>query len=439
MKTLFPAESLKKALVVAAALALLSSCIHKKYETPITKDTQQPDKVLFDKSMHDIEHGRYEVARIELNTLMNTYESSEYLAKAKLAIADSWFREGGANGMAQAEAEYKDFELFYPTMPEASEAQHKICMIHYKQMDKPDRDPLEAMRAETECRALLAQYPNSKYAPATAQILRNIQEVLGEHEFTVGDFYFHRGANPAAANRLSYVADQYPLFSQADDALFEAGQSYLNMGPRFRQNAAADFARIVREYPLSDRADAAKKALQDLEIPLPEVDRAAAEREKYDIENYRKPSMLSESMGFMRRGPDVSAAAKAGQPAMENVLFPIPASVPKANNGETTANGAVGGTTDVNGSIVSDPTKLDQSKDARSLPAVTGKAAAANAQAVPSNHQADLEKARQQAKKKAKKQRKKKAAPQEQQQTAPAAQNSQPEAAGSLQAHPQAQ
>ena len=439
MKTLFPAESLKKALVVAAALALLSSCIHKKYETPITKDTQQPDKVLFDKSMHDIEHGRYEVARIELNTLMNTYESSEYLAKAKLAIADSWFREGGANGMAQAEAEYKDFELFYPTMPEASEAQHKICMIHYKQMDKPDRDPLEAIRAETECRALLTQYPNSKYAPATAQILRNVQEVLGEHEFTVGDFYFHRGANPAAANRLSYVADQYPLFSQADDALFEAGQSYLNMGPRFRQNAAADFARIVREYPLSDRADAAKKALQDLEIPLPEVDQAAAEREKYDIENYRKPSMLSESMGFMRRGPDVSAAAKAGQPAMEDVLFPIPASVPKVNNGETAANGAVGGTTDVNGSIVSDPTKLDQSKDARSLPAATGKAAAVNAQAVPSNHQADLEKAREQAKKKAKKQHKKKVAPQEQQQVAPAAQNSQPEGAGSQQAHPQAQ
>src|SRR6185437_2579774 len=444
MKMLFPAESLKKALVAAAALALLSSCIHKKYETPITKDTQQPDKVLFDKAMHDIEHGRYEVARIELNTLMNTYESSEFLAKAKLAIADSWFREGGANGMAQAEAEYKDFELFYPTMPEASEAQHKICMIHYKQMDKPDRDPLEAIRAETECRNLLTQYPNSKYAPATAQILRNVQEVLGQHEFTVGDFYFHRGANPAAANRLSYVADQYPLFSQADDALFEAGQSYLNMGPRFRQNAAADFTRIVREYPLSDRADAAKKALQDLEMPVPEADRAAAEREKYDIENYRKPSILSESMGFMRRGPDVSAAAKAGQPAMDNVLFPIPASVPKANNGETAANTAAGGTTDVNGSIVSDPTKLEQSKDARSLPAATGaatsKAAAANAQAVPSNHEADLKKAREEAKKRAKKHRKKKVAPQEQQQEAtPAAQNTQPEAAGAQQSRPQAQ
>ena len=46
----------------------------KKYENPITKDTQQPDKVLFDKAINDIEHGRYEVARLTLNTLINTYD-----------------------------------------------------------------------------------------------------------------------------------------------------------------------------------------------------------------------------------------------------------------------------------------------------------------------------------------------------------------------------
>ena len=109
----------KRALLPVLSIGLLASCIHKKYETPITKNTQQPDKVLFDQAMHDIEHGRYEVARISLQTLMNTYESSEFLAKAKLAIADSWYREGGANGLAQAEAEYKDFKLFYPNMPEA--------------------------------------------------------------------------------------------------------------------------------------------------------------------------------------------------------------------------------------------------------------------------------------------------------------------------------
>src|SRR5690242_15385739 len=134
----------KLAGVLAVALTV-SSCAfkHKKYENPITADTVQPDKILFDKAIRDLEKGRYEIARITLNTLINTYESSEYLAKAKLAIADAWFREGGARGRAQAEQAYKDFILFYPTMAEAAESQEKLCMIHYKQMDKPDRDQNE--------------------------------------------------------------------------------------------------------------------------------------------------------------------------------------------------------------------------------------------------------------------------------------------------------
>src|SRR5579864_4849609 len=175
------------AILATIALAV-SGCGFKrhKYENPITKDTKQPDKLLYDKSINDIEHGRYEVARITLNTLINTYDQSEFMAKAKLAVADSWYREGGAAGMAQAEAEYKDFILFYPTMEEAAESQEKICMIHYRQMDKSDRDPSEALRAEDECRQLIVQFPNSKFVPETQQLLRNIQEALADDEYKVG-------------------------------------------------------------------------------------------------------------------------------------------------------------------------------------------------------------------------------------------------------------
>src|SRR3989440_2468294 len=157
---------------LAAAAVLLSGCGIKrhKYDNPISKDTQQPDKVLFDKAVNDIEHSRFEIARLTLQTLINTYDTSEFLAKAKLAIADSWYREGGAHGLAQAEAEYKDFILFYPTMEEAAEAQDKVCTIHYKQMEKSDRDPMHALRAEAECRTLLTQFPNSKFAPKAEQL-----------------------------------------------------------------------------------------------------------------------------------------------------------------------------------------------------------------------------------------------------------------------------
>src|ERR1700761_9211111 len=126
-----------------AVAVLLGGCgiRRKKYDNPITKDTQQPDKVLFDKAIDDIEHSRFERARLTLQTLMNTYDTSEYLAKAKLAIADSWYQEGGARGLAQAEAEYKDFILFSPAMEESAEAQEKICKMQFNQMDKSDRDP----------------------------------------------------------------------------------------------------------------------------------------------------------------------------------------------------------------------------------------------------------------------------------------------------------
>ena len=143
------------------------------------------------------------MARLTLNTLINTYDQSEYMAKAKLAIADSWYREGGTHGLAQAEAEYKDFILFYPTMEESAEAQEKVCMIQVKQMDKADRDATHAASAEAECRTLLTQYPNSKFAPQGAQMLRNIQEVLADGEYQVGTFYYGKGVfYSSAANRL---------------------------------------------------------------------------------------------------------------------------------------------------------------------------------------------------------------------------------------------
>ncbi len=352
-------------LVMIVLGTLLTSCgfKRKKYEDPITKNTQQPDKILFDKSINDIEHGRYEEARLTLNTLINTYDSSEYLAKAKLAIADSWFREGGVHGMAQAEAEYKDFELFYPTMPEAAESQYKICNIHYIQMEMPDRDPDNALRAEQECRQLITQYPNSKWVPEAEQKLRDIQEVLAQAEFDAGDFYYHKGANAAAANRMKGLVEEYPLFSNADEALWEEADSYSRMGPRFRQNEGDALAEIVRDYPLSPRAEQARRKLQSLELPVPEADPKAVARMKYDKENYHRPSMTHRGMAFMSGKPDVSHAAQTGEPTMTNPTPTIPVSVPlpvQASVNEVTV------------APVTDPTALDKLPDARSNPAGSG-------------------------------------------------------------------
>lgn len=352
---------LSKRLAVVLCLVVLASCgFRKKYENPITKDTLQPDKVLYDKAIRDLEKNRFEVARLTLQTLINTYDTSEFLAKAKLAIADSWFREGGSHGLAQAEAEYKDFILFYPALEEAAEAQEKVCMIHYRQMEKPDRDTNHALRAEDECRQLLVQFPNSRFAPRAQQLLRNIQEVIAEGEFRVGNYYHNKGSWPAAANRLNALVDLYPLYSSADEALWMLGDSYSRMGPRFRDKTGRAYQRIVKDYPLSDYVEEAKKKLKEMEMEIPEPDPVAVARMKYEQENRVNKGMRSKAFGIFRKSPDVSQAAKSGTPTMERGSPTIPASVP--------IPAEAGGVTDVTVSTVSDPAALDSRPDARANP-----------------------------------------------------------------------
>ena len=138
----------------------------------------QPDKILYERATNEIVHGRYDVGRLTLQTLINTYPDSEYLAKAKLAIADSYYNEGGVSGLTQSEAEYKDFITFFPTAPEAPQAQYRIGMAHFRLMAKADRDQTEARLAEAEFKEFLLKYPDNPVTVRVKARLRETQEVL---------------------------------------------------------------------------------------------------------------------------------------------------------------------------------------------------------------------------------------------------------------------
>src|SRR5207248_504790 len=125
----------------------VASCHHNKVANPIANvNSKQPDKVLFDRAMDAMNHGKYDVARMTLQTLINTYPDSEYVARAKLAVGDSWYAEGST-------------------------------------------------------------------------------EVLAQREFEIGRFYYLRESWPAAIARLKSLTDAYPLFSQADEALYMLGNA----------------------------------------------------------------------------------------------------------------------------------------------------------------------------------------------------------------------
>jgi outer membrane protein assembly factor BamD len=315
-------------------LAITVACTNKKVNNPLADvGSKQPDKVLFDRAMDAMKHNRFDVSRITLQTLINTYPDSEYIARAKLAMADSWYAEGGGTAMTQAEIEYKDFITFFPNMPEAAEAQLKIANIHYQEMEKPDRDYTHAMRAEDEYRQLILQFPDSKLVPEAKQRLLEVQEVLAEREFGVGRFYYLRQSYPAAIARLRTVVDRYPLYSQADESLYLLGQAYedeiamlrarkLNEAQKarliqeFTTSAAQAYSRILTRYPLMDRAEDAKARLEALHQPVPRPTKGAVAQNKAEEDSRRETGMVQKLMRNFRKHPDVAQAAKVGEPPL---------------------------------------------------------------------------------------------------------------------------
>ena len=86
-------------LAALAAVIALAGCAGQKTATakPDTNKTEsaEADKVLYERALNDLKHNRFDTSRLSFQTLINTYPDSEYLAKAKLSIADSYFKEGG--------------------------------------------------------------------------------------------------------------------------------------------------------------------------------------------------------------------------------------------------------------------------------------------------------------------------------------------------------
>ena len=348
------------ALIGCAALVLATGCGRDPYDNPIANNSQQPDKILFDRAINDIEKHRYELGRITLQTLINTYPDSEYIAKSKLAIADSWYREGTSHALAQAEAEYKDFITFFPTMEESAESQMKVCRIHYEQMEKPDRDNTHAVKADTECRQMLLQYPNSRFVGETQQMLREIQEVIAEGEYRVGSFYARKGSYRAGVNRLQAVTDHYPLFSKSDEALWTLGNTYERMGEQYQDSSVDAYVKLVRDYPLSPYVDPAKQKLTAFNHPIPESDPERFQVMKYNLENSSEQGMFGKVFGMFGTRPDLRQAAKTGDPTMTAFMPTTPPGVTP-----TTGIAPVQPSAEVTAETISGPSKLDTEPDAR--------------------------------------------------------------------------
>ena len=307
----------------------------KKIDPTAAADAGLPDKVLYDKAVAATKKGHFDVARLDLQTLLNTYPDSQYQMKAKLAIGDSWYKEGGTAALTQAEQEYKDFITFFPNAPEAAEAQMRVGDIYFRQMDKPDRDYSKATHAEQEYRLMLQQFPDSPLVPQAKQRLREVQEVMATRESEIGGFYSTRSNWPATIARYQTVVDTYPQYSHMDDVLVGLGDAYesearfvrtmklpeagkARLEKIYDDQAAAAYRKVVLEHSAAPHVEDARDRLDamHLPIPTPSPEQAAA---SVALENSRRQYRLEDRARLLiLHQPDVVLAARDGEPTLSD-------------------------------------------------------------------------------------------------------------------------
>ena len=326
--------------LTAGANMAHAGIFHRKNKPLKTSDdalasvqSQQPDKALFDRAMLALKKGKYDVARLDLQTLLNTYPDSEYQMRAKLAIGDTWFKEGGAAAMEQAESEYKDFITFFPNQPEAAEAQMKVADIYYKQMEKPDRDPTQTVRAQEEYRQMILQFPDSTLIPQAKQHLREVQEVLADHEFNIGGYYLTREDYSAAIARLQSLIDSYPLYSHADQVLLGIGDAYAaeahsaqqlrldaaakeRLSALYTERAAQAYDRVILDYPMMPHADDARDHLEALNQPVPEPTQQAIAASEAQEQSRSVVNLKDKVVLLITARPSTQQASRLGQPTL---------------------------------------------------------------------------------------------------------------------------
>jgi outer membrane protein assembly factor BamD len=252
-----------------------------------------------------MEKHNYAQAQVTLQTFISTYQDSDLFPKAKFALAETYYREGGRESLDSAEAAFKDFIIYFRDDPLAADAQMWVAMTHVRRVQSPDRDNTEARLAELELREMIASYPNSHLLEEAKQKLREVIEILAEGSFKIANQYYLKKNYKASVDRFKEIEEKWPDFSKMDETLFYHGESL-----RLAKNAEASgvfYADVVANFPLSPRAKLAKQRLLELDMPVPAPNPLALSRPPQQTDK----SVLNKTIGVFKSHPTVPLTTSA--------------------------------------------------------------------------------------------------------------------------------
>lgn len=194
--------------------------------------------------------GNYELARDRLETLQAQFPFGPYSEQASLDIIYVYHKLEEPDSAVAAAERFLRFNPRHERVPYVhfmmgviEQERGRFFLSQYFDLERDARDPQPLARAFRAFRTVVADYPDSRYAPVARQRLVTLRNMLARHQVGVARFYLDGEAPVAAANRAVAVLEEYqgtPAVAEALDILLE---SYRRMGI---EDLAEDVRRVIR-------------------------------------------------------------------------------------------------------------------------------------------------------------------------------------------------
>lgn len=225
-------------ILMVLMVAALAGC-GSSPERPQATDAEARE--LYRTAKSSLENGAYTSAIEQYETLQSEYPFGDYATQAQLDLVFAYHKSGSPESAVAAADRFLRLNPRHEKAPYAlymrgvvrQERTGNVIQSYASEvidLERARRDPQPLERAFDDFRQLVQSYPDSKYVPDAKRRMRQVRELLAEHDLAVARFYETRESWVAVANRAKRVVQRYPHAPAVAEALKLLRRAYGEMG-----------------------------------------------------------------------------------------------------------------------------------------------------------------------------------------------------------------
>jgi outer membrane protein assembly factor BamD len=244
-------RSLKNILILLLSLALWG-CSSNDELPDLPADTGEQQ--MYEQVQRYLRNESYSEAVRALQLLESRYPFGKYAEQAQLELIYAHYNAYEHEAAVEAADRFIRLHPGHPNVDYAyymkglsAYTGNEDIFSRFVTTDQSSRDTSHAKEAFAEFAQLLARYPDSPYAADAKARMVSLRNLLARHEIGVANYYFRRGAYLAAANRGSYVVENFQRTPAVADGLAVMAQGYILLG--YDDLARDTIATLSLNYP----------------------------------------------------------------------------------------------------------------------------------------------------------------------------------------------